>query len=134
MIRLRAFTALSLGVFFSLPSFAVTVEPVEGHVTINRGDGIFRPMIGTLDADIGDSVIVRPGGLARIVYDDGCTVGIHPGDVHTISGLSPCKAPALPSDSPPDYSILGTLAVGGGVAGAIIILLLNKDDDKPASP
>jgi len=133
-MRLSAFIAL--GFFVSVPALAVTVDPLQGEVTINRGDGVFRPVIGTLEGDIGDSVMVRPGGTARVVYDDGCTVDVNPGDIHTITGLSPCKAPTpAPSDAPPDYSAVGTVAVGGGVVAAIILLLLNnKNDDTPASP
>lgn len=89
-------------------------------------------MIDSLKGDIGDSVMVRPGGSAQVIYDDGCTVDIKPGDIHTIAQLSPCTAPAS-SDAPKDYSVVGTLALGGGVAAAIILLLSNKKDD-PTPP
>lgn len=116
-----------------MPSFAATVEPVEGEVAINRGDGVFRHATGSVEATIGDSLMVTPGGLARIIYADGCAVELKPGTVVTITAESPCKAPA--DVASPDFSVGGTVAVGAGVAAAVILLLSNKKDDaKPASP
>jgi len=133
MMHIRALIILGLSVFLSVPSFAATVEPVRGQTSINQGDGVFHPVVGRLEATIGDAVIVSPNGMARIVYPDGCVVDVNPGAVVTIVIQSPCK---VPSDiSPTQFSVGGTVAVGGGVVGAIILLLLNnKDSDKPASP
>ena len=131
-MRLVAVAAFGLGVLVGAPSFAATVDPIQGQVSVNRGDGIFRPITGTVQATIGDVVIVAPNGAARIVYPDGCTIEVKPGDLATIGTLSPCKAP---SDTPStDFSVAATLAVGAGVGGAILLLLSNKNDDKPASP
>ena len=61
-----------------------------GH-RINQGQG-FAPVNGRVDANVGDSVMVGPGGSASLVYSDGCTVDVQPGSVTTIAPLSPCAS------------------------------------------
>jgi hypothetical protein len=132
-LRFIALIGLGFGGLFSVPSFAATVEPVQGEVAVNRGDGVFRHAPGSLEATIGDSLLVPPGGLARITYPDGCVVDLTPGTVVTITTDSPCKAPSDTASS--DFSVGGTVAVGAGIAAAVILLLSNKKNDaKPASP
>jgi hypothetical protein len=70
---------------------AATVEPGSGKLTINRGHG-FKPVTGPVNAKVGDSVMVGPGGSAMVVYDDGCKVNVQPGAVLTIEPLSPCAS------------------------------------------
>lgn len=134
-MRLIALIAFGLGGFLSVPSLAATVEPIQGEVGINRGDGVFRHATSSVEVTIGDSLMVTPGGLARIVYPDGCAIDLNPGAVVTITVESPCKAPS--EIASPDFSVGGTVAVGAGIAAAAVILLLvnnKKDNDKPASP
>jgi hypothetical protein len=135
-MRLLAFATLGVGVLTTTPSFAATVEPLHGQVSINRGDGIFRPISSALQATIGDLIIVSPNGSARIIYPDGCAVEVKPGEVVPIMALSPCKAPSdLTSNPSNDFTVGTTLALGAAVGGATILFLLNsKNDDKPASP
>jgi hypothetical protein len=132
-MRLIASIALGLGIFHCVPAWAVTLDPVRGDVTINQGDG-FRRVTTTMQVNAGDAVMVGPGDSAWLVYPD-CTVEVKPGAVVTITELSPCEAPS--DIAPTQFSVnngmaLGTLVVGGGIVGAI--LLLNKSNDKPASP
>jgi hypothetical protein len=126
---------LGLSVFLSVPSLAATVDPVRGRTSINQGDGVFHSVGDRLEAAIGDAVMVSPDGLARVVYPDGCVVEVKPGEVFTITGQSPCKVPS--DNSPTQFSVGGVAAgaavVGAGV-GAILLLLNNKSNDKPASP
>lgn len=133
MVRLPAAIALGLGVFLSSPSLAATVEPILGDVSINQGDGVFRPvLVGRLRATIGDVILVRPGGRARIVYPDGCVVEVKPGAVATISGKSPCK----PADiKPSEFSVSGVIAAGETAVGVVVdkIRLLLKKVDQSAS-
>ena len=132
-MRLLTFATWGVGVLISVPSFAATVEPVRGQVSINRGDGIFRPISRTLQATIGDLVIVSPNGVARIIYPDGCTVEVKPGDVVPIMALSSCKVPSDITSN--DYTVGGTLALGAAVGGATLLFLLNnKNNYKSASP
>jgi hypothetical protein len=91
--RRRLFSAVSIGcaVLVASPSWAATVEPGVGNLTINQGQG-FKPVTTTANANVGDSVMVGPGGSATVVYDDGCKVDIRPGAVTTIAPLSPCAS------------------------------------------
>src|ERR1700674_2270401 len=93
-MRVTASIALVLGIFCSAPSLAATVEPVRGRTSINQGDGTFHPVTGRLEATIGDSIMVSPDGMARIVYADGCVVDVNPGAVVTISAQPDRKGPA----------------------------------------
>lgn len=60
------------------PSWAAVVQPGFGDLTINQGQG-FKPITGAANANVGDSVMVGPGGSATIVYEDGCKVDVRPG-------------------------------------------------------
>jgi hypothetical protein len=53
------------------PSWAATIEPGYGDLTINQAQG-FKPVTSRATANVGDSVMVGPGGNATVVYDDGC--------------------------------------------------------------
>ena len=135
-MRIAASIALVVAVLCSAPSLAATVEPIRGRTSINQGDGTFRPVIGRLEATLGDAVMVSPDGMARISYEDGCVVDVHPGAVVTITRQPACKDPSDNSSGnfSPQFSVGGAVAVGGVVTGAIILLLRNSKDDKPASP
>jgi len=85
--------ALCIGctLLMSGPSWAAMVEPGYGDLTINRGQG-FKPVTSRINANVGDSVMVGPGGAATVTYDDGCQVNVQPGAVTTIAPLSPCAS------------------------------------------
>jgi hypothetical protein len=91
--RSRLFSALSIGcsLLVASPSWAAVVEPGDGDLTVNQGQG-FKPVKSSSTANVGDSVMVAPGGAATVVYDDGCKVSVQPGSVTTIAPLSPCAA------------------------------------------
>lgn len=131
-----------IGVFccamlLSSSAWAVTVEPGQGTLSINQGQG-FQPIDSRIDTNVGDSVMIAPGGSATVVYDDGCTVDVQPGAVTTIAALSPCaagsydadmvvKAPPLagaagaPAAAPPSPFAVdpGTVVVGVGLAAVV---------------
>lgn len=44
------------------------VEPGLGDLTINQGKG-FKPVTSSINAKVGDSVMVGPSGSATVVYD-----------------------------------------------------------------
>src|ERR1700739_4001472 len=87
-------------------TWAATLQPGEGSLTINQGQG-FQPVNNRVDANVGDSVMVAPGGTANVVYDDGCKVQVQPGSVTTVAPISPCASGSyaaelpLPPSSPP---------------------------------
>jgi hypothetical protein len=93
---------------------AATIEPVQGQLSINQGQG-FHPVNGRIDANVGDLVMVSPGGSATVSYPDGCKVPVQPGAVMTILPLSPCASGSYVQDRNTMY---GNLAFGAAAAGA----------------
>jgi hypothetical protein len=78
-------TGQQLGV---LKVSAIEPELVNpGH----QGHG-FKPVKKPINARLGDSVMVGPGGAATVTYYDGCKVNVEPGAVTTIARLSPCAS------------------------------------------
>ena len=142
--RRRLFSALSIGcaVLAASPSWAAVVQPGYGNLTINQGQG-FKPVTTATNANVGDSVMVGPGGGATVVYEDGCKVDVRPGAVTTIAPLSPCASGSnaqttdcrqwpdgqwyrigpngqhIPCEPPNDWGVwigVGLLGIGGGIA------------------
>lgn len=119
---LAAFAAMSA---FATIANAASVEPTQGQVLINRGDG-YKGLSGPTSGQPGDTVMANAGGSAVITYEDGCKVTVDPGAVVAIEAKSPC-----------DGVTTTTFAIGGAVlAGAVggAILLFENNDNKPASP
>ena len=137
-----AVLASCLCVWASPCAFATTVTAEQGQVLLNTGQG-YRLVQGSTNVNPGDMIVVNPGGLARIIYDDGCVREVRPPTVTAISSQSPCQLKqGPPQDDPPGESqggtggistthvVLGTAAlVGGGVAALLYFGKL-----KPASP
>ncbi len=87
-----------------MAAWAATVQPVQGDLSINQGQG-FQKVNGRVEAKVGDSVMVSPGGSATVSYADGCKVDVKPGAVVTIAPLSPCASGSYAADLglPPVY-------------------------------
>ena len=100
----------------STSSWATTVEPGQGNLTINEGHG-YQPINSQINAKVGDSVMVAPGGSATVVYDDGCKVSVQPDAVTTIAPLSPCASGSYAQDD--GYNWTGALVMGGVAAGLL---------------
>lgn len=105
--------AFCWAVLLSSSTWAATLQPGEGSLTINQGQG-FQPVNNRVDANVGDSVMVAPGGAATVVYDDGCKVQVQPGSVTTVAPISPCASGSYAADS--DW---GAIAMGVGVLGLV---------------
>ncbi len=88
---------LGCSVLIASPTWAATIEPGLGDVSVNHGRG-FSPVNSRSGANVGDSVMVGPGGTATIVYEDGCRVDVRPGAVTTIAPLSPCASGSYAQD------------------------------------
>jgi len=116
---------------FGTPSFAATVNVMQGQVLVNRGQG-YEQVIGATSANPGDTIVVNPGGSAQVVYPDGCTVPVVPGSVVAIAPQSPCLVTGATETAGinPTTLAIGAAAVAGGVAA---VILLNQKD-KSASP
>ena len=141
MVRVSsALLALILAASISTASLAATVNVLQGQVLLSRGEG-YQLVDGSTEAQPGDTVVVNPGGIAQIVYPDGCMVQVQPPAVVTIAPQSPCQTQQAPTteeqpatDGPPvGYGTIavGAAVVGGGIAAALILL---NQNDKPASP
>jgi hypothetical protein len=117
---MRAFFAtFVLGgvVFYGAASWAATgasLEPVQGDLWINHGKG-FEKVISRIDVKVGDSVMVNPGGIAKVTYPDGCQANVKPGAVMTIAPLSPCASGSLAADM--EAHPMYTKAVAAPAAG-----------------
>jgi hypothetical protein len=124
-------------VLIASPSWAATIEPGQGDLSINHGQG-FKPINSRVDANVGDSVMVGPGGTATVVYDDGCKVNVQPGAVTTIAPLSPCASGSNAQNNSDDGNTLGVIAFGvvtAGVLGIAIWEATKKNGDTtPTSP
>ena len=135
-----AVSAFCLGVWASPCAFATTVTAEQGQVLLNTGQG-YRLVQGSTSVNPGDMIVVNPGGMARITYDDGCVTEVRPPAVTAISTQSPCQQQkqSSPQNEPQGESqggistthvVLGTAAlVGAGVAALLYFGKL-----KPASP
>ena len=115
--RRRAISSVICGaMLFTSSAWSATLEPGQGGLLVNQGQG-FQPVNSRIDANVGDSVMVGPGGSATLVYDDGCTVDVQPGSVTTIAPLSPCAAGSNAAIADFGPIVFGTVVVGVG-AGA----------------
>jgi hypothetical protein len=99
----------------STSSWAATIEPGQGSLAINQGQG-FQPIDSRVDANVGDSVMVAPGGSATVVYEDGCKVDVQPGSVTAIDPISPCASGSYAQDG---SNWTGALIMGAAAGAAI---------------
>jgi hypothetical protein len=113
-MRLLFGLCVGCAAFAGSSCLAATVEPDQGNLSINQGQG-YQPVNGRVDAKVGDSVMVAPGGGATVVYDDGCKVDVQPGAVTTIAPLSPCASGSSADDS----SNWGGWLIGGAAGAAL---------------
>ena len=111
-------------------TWAATLEPAQGDLVINQGQG-FQPVNSRVDANVGDSVMVGPGGSASVVYSDGCTVNVQPGAVTTIAPISPCASGSYAAAADP-YDPWATTALVLG-AGALAVGGVALAERKPTS-
>jgi len=116
---------------------AATIEPVQGNLSLNQGQG-FQPVNSRVNANVGDTVMVGPGGAAAVTYPDGCKVQVQPGTVTSIAPLSPCASGSLADDNNNLYA-LGAAAVGFGLAGFGIYEIIHHSNNEannnhPISP
>jgi len=128
---LLAALCLSGATVIGSSSWAATIEPGQGNLSVNQGQG-FQPINSRVDANVGDSVMVSPGGAATVVYDDGCTVDIQPGAVTTIAPLSPCASGSYAQEGNNNW---GAYVVGFGVIGiGVAVGVLASQHTSTASP
>src|SRR5208282_1311118 len=110
MAKRPVFGAFCCAMLLSSSTWAATIEPGQGNLAINQGQG-FQPVNSRIDANVGDSVMVGPNGAATVVYGDGCTVNVQPGAVTTVAPLSPCASGSYAQQGGPDW---GAILLGAG--------------------
>jgi len=116
--RLMLALGTGMGLVLATACSAATVEPQQGVLSINQGQGFVR-VGGPIEAKVGDTVMVSPDGSALVFYADGCKVNVQPGAVMTISPISPCAAGSLAQDRGNNNNNIGGYIVGGLGAGAL---------------
>jgi hypothetical protein len=132
--RSRLVSGLCIGcaILIASPSWAATVVPAAGDLTINQGQG-FKLIKGGMNANVGDSVMVGPGGAATVVYEDGCKVNVQPGAVATIAPLSPCASGSNAEDQQWTPAAIGFWALWlGGLS--FIIYEITQAHGQPTHP
>ncbi len=134
---MRAFLGTACFAFAFLASaisWAATLEPGQGDLSINQGQG-FERVNGRIDANVGDSVMVSPSGSATVSYADGCQVPVQPGSVVTIAPLSPCASGSVAQDS--GFFNTGALIMGAAfiaATGFAVYGITQATSSSPASP
>src|SRR5208282_2157514 len=128
---LSAVLAFGCAASLTTSSWAATIEPGHGDLTISQGQG-FQPVNSRIDANIGDSVMVGPGGAATVVYPDGCRVAIQPGAVTTIAPLSPCASGSYAQDN--NNNSVWPYVLGAGDLAAFGVGIYEVTQTKAATP
>ena len=129
MVNCRpAISVFCCAMLFTSPTWAATLEPGQGNLFVSQGQG-FQQVNSRIDTNVGDSVMVGPGGSASVVYGDGCRVDVQPGAVTTIAPLSPCASGSYAQANPTPclgdpMQTAGCVIIAGGV-GAIIYLAVS---------
>lgn len=104
---------------------AAVVEPVQGNVRINPGEG-FRTIAGPTGAPAGTMVMVGRQSAAVIVYANGCRFRVEPGmTVRVQDPPPPCDVVAAPDST--------FLVVGAAAAAGIGVAIAASSDKKPAA-
>src|SRR5580700_5299975 len=138
----RSFLSVSLiggSLLLFSASWAATIEPVQGNLSLNRGQG-FQPVNSRIDANVGDTVVVGTGGAAAVTYSDGCKVSVQPGAVTTIAPLSPCASGSMADDNNSNGLYFLGVAAGFGLAGFGIYEIIHHnnnngtEENQPVSP
>jgi hypothetical protein len=118
---------------------AAIVANQGGTVLVSKGEG-FTPIANDTDLAPGAQVMVKPGGLAKIIYSNECAVRVGPG-VWRVQPAAPCArgtreidftarmndgvvtAPTEPTPAPAPsgtWLLIGAAVVGGGLLIACV--------------
>lgn len=92
--------ASGFAVFISLMSAAkaANLEITQGDVLLSQGTG-YRAVRNSMELQVGDTVVSKPGSAAEITFADGCSVHLRMGMMFTVEEESPCGAGAAAKGS-----------------------------------
>ncbi|HEX4408294.1 MAG TPA: hypothetical protein VH206_05945 [Xanthobacteraceae bacterium] len=128
------FYLVSVAVILSDPCRAATLDPGgQGNLYLSRGQG-YQPVNARVDANVGDQIMVSPGSVGMVTYPDGCQFAVQPGQVLTITSVSPCANPFLNEGANSGSNTAFALEVAGIVLGAagigvgVYAITNNKDN------
>lgn len=126
--------AFSLSMLLGFAAQAATLDPIQGGILVSRAGGPYQTVSQPVEVRVGDTVLANPGGLARVVYENGCAAEVRPGMVFMVSEPPPCQTGSNPdyygstkdgvvtTDST-DYTAIavGAAVVAGGVGIALAV-------------
>jgi hypothetical protein len=112
------FVAFCCALLLTSSAWAATVDPGIGDTSVSQGQG-FLKINGRVEANVGDQVMVSPGGSATITYGDGCKQQVTSSGVATIQNPSPCAAGAFAQAGDPAIWIVGGLTLGAAIIAGI---------------
>ncbi len=126
--------------FAGSASAGARISSTGGIVLVNKGIG-YRPVLGSMQLNAGDRIMVRRSGSGKLSFADGCVADLVPGLI-TISDKSPCKVKAQGTaglGGGGGLGGLGGLGVGLGTIGAIGALTftaqqIQENQEKKSSP
>lgn len=109
----------SLAMLLGFSAQATTLDSIQGGILVSRGGSGYQMVSGPTTLRVGDSVLANPGGAARVVFDNGCTVSIRPGMVFTVADAPTCESGASNASGSgwSSYALPLGLAVVAGGAG-----------------
>ena len=122
---------------------AASLSGVQGDVLVDAGQGP-KAVAGAANLKAGDIVVARKGS-AKLIYPDGCTVNVDPGNSATVAEKSPCAAQAStqtgqvaaagPAAATAGLSTTALVVGGLAIAGGVAVIASQKDGKKSgASP
>jgi hypothetical protein len=103
------FAAIMVAGFAGSASAGARISSTGGSVLVNKGIG-YRPVLGSMQLNAGDRIMVRRSGSGKLSFADGCVVDLVP-CLMTISDKSPCKVKAQGAAG---------LGGGGGLGGGLL--------------
>jgi len=103
--------------FSSAASAGAVLFPEQGKTSVNFGAG-YEGVAGRTPVIAGDKVMVSSKGVAKIVFDDNCTIAVYSGSVVVVPKDRDCKDVAAAQNARAHIGFGAPLFAAGGAAGA----------------
>lgn len=148
--RIKQAGTFCLATLLGFAAQAATLDVIRGGVLVSHGGSPYQTVKEPIELQVGDSILVNPGGAARVLYANGCVVEVRPGMVYAVSEPPICYTGGNPGGTygslkdtgmmveETDYTLpgVGAAIVIGGVGIALAVSGSGSDDGKgiPISP